>query len=166
MNWPAKIKKAGLFKGLSSSLDIYATCLDAAGKADHAGKALDGTSLIRYLTGAKNGSPHDLLFWRKDQDAAVRFGDYKMIRVDELGYRLYDLGTDLGETKNLTEKQPKKFTTIKKAMADWESQLISPLWTESEEWKNVSWMIHEDLYHNRPVRVKNPNQLRRYKAAR
>lgn len=107
--WGNKIKGAREFNGLVSSLDIFATSLDAAGIKQSPGKALDGISLLPYLKGKKEGPPHTELYWRKDQDGAARDGNYKLIHVNKLGYRLYDLKNDLGETHDLQRTDTVQF---------------------------------------------------------
>lgn len=162
IHWPAKFKGGTTFNGLTSSLDIFATSIDATGEQITLKEPLDGISLIPYLTSEKEGDPHDKLFWRKDQAAAARVGDYKLIRVEELGNRLYNLEVNLGETNDLSNKEPEVFEELNSELQNWESVIIPPQFIESEEWNKVTWMIHEDLFLNRKVRVKNPGQLVRY----
>lgn len=162
VSWPARIHGDRHFDGLLSSLDIFPSCLEAAGKVAHAGKPLDGVSLIPYLTGASKGSPHEQLYWRKDQDASARLGDYKLIRVNKLGFRMYNLNDNLQETEDLSVKQPEKFEEMKRNMQKWESHLMKPLWTEGAVWDTITLMIHDDLFHNRDVRVKEPQQLKKF----
>jgi len=160
MHWPAQLEGGKTYDGLSSSLDIFATSVDVAGEEFSSDKPLDGVSLLPYLTGEKDGNPHDQLFWRKDQMAATRKGDYKMIRVEKLGYRLYNLDKNLGETDDLRSVEPKQLDAMKKSMAQWERGLMKPLWTEGQAWDEVTWWIHEDLFNNRVVRAKNPEALK------
>lgn len=161
MHWPSKIKGGTHFDGLSSSLDIFATAIDASGKPIKTNYPLDGRTLIPYLTGEKLGNPHKKLFWRKDKMAAARLGSNKLIRVEELGYRLYNLENDLSETENLTDISPSEFEEAKTALTNWENNTMPPLWTEDEKWNAVTRMIHEDLFFNQPLRVKNPDELKK-----
>ncbi|MCG8580234.1 MAG: sulfatase-like hydrolase/transferase [Bacteroidales bacterium] len=163
VHWPAGLKGGQVYDGLSSSLDIFASCMDVAGLP--VDDSLDGVSLISYLKGIKEGEPHEQLFWRKDKMAAAREGDYKMIRVDELGYRLYNLKDDLQETTDLAEAENETFTQLNNKLKAWEAGTIEPLWTEGETWDEITRLIHEDLYNNRKVRVKNPEQLAKFKKA-
>jgi arylsulfatase A-like enzyme len=163
VHWPSKIEGGKVFDGLTSALDIFPTSLDAAGASQSAFDNLDGVSLLPFLTGEKQGGPHEKLFWRKDQAAAARVGNYKLIRVERLGYRLYNLEENRDETDNLTDNKNEQFELLKEQMRQWEDQLMEPLWTEGHEWDTITWMIHEDLFHNRKVRVKNPGQLNQYK---
>ena len=95
--------------------------------------------------------------------AASRNGDYKMIRVEDLGYRLYDLKGDLGEARDLSKSHPALLSKMILEMEDWEDELMVPLWIESSEWNEVTWWVHRDLYNNVEVQATNPQQLRRIK---
>lgn len=161
--WGAKIEGGRTFDGLTSSLDIYATAIDAAG-AERSGKqSLDGVSLIPYLKDEKQESPHGELFWRKDEMAAVRLDSMKLIRVERLPSVMYNLSENLSETDDLTSSLPEIAAQMENALENWEKELMDPLWTEGTTWDTITWMIHQDLMLNRAVRVKEPAQLKRFK---
>jgi len=42
-------------------------------------KPLDGVNLLPYLTGTKQGRPHETLFWKSGSRWAVRHGDLKLV---------------------------------------------------------------------------------------
>lgn len=167
VSWPREIEGGREFGGLSSTLDIFPTCLEAAGSEGISGnptstgesKWLDGVSLIPYLSGKKAGDPHSSLFWRKEVMAAARRGPYKLIRVDSLGYRLYNLDEDLGEKDDLSRSDSALFKEMVTALEEWEKEMKPPLWSE-DIWNEVTWLIHEDLYLNRPVRVTTPAEMK------
>jgi len=159
INWPKEIKAGQSYDGLTSSLDIFATSIAAAGQEKSPGKALDGTNLLPYTTHNIEGEPHKQLFWRKEGMAAVREGDWKLIRVDDYGYRLYNLGEDLGETKDLQEKESDQLKKMKLALEDWEKVLMRPLWTEDKAWNQVTSEIHKALMENRESTINSPADL-------
>jgi arylsulfatase A-like enzyme len=101
VSWVSGIKGGKKFHGLTSSLDIYATVLDAANFTAAKEKNLDGVSLLPYLTGKKQGDPHSELFWRKDKIASARVGNFKLIQGEKLPSVMYNLSEDLGETTDL-----------------------------------------------------------------
>ena len=160
---PSKVKGGTKFNGLTSSLDIYATVLDIAGVQPSAEKPLDGVSLIPFLTGLNKGNPHEKLFWRKENMAAARIGDYKLIRVKGVPSVMYQMDENPGETDNLVESQPAKMKMLNKELEKWEKGLVHPFWSEGEEWDAITRMIHEDLMKNKAVRVTNPAQLKKYR---
>lgn len=163
VTWGAEIEGGRTYHGLTSSLDIYATAVDVAGGKSAEELSLDGVSLIPYLNGEKQGSPHTQLFWRKDEMAAVRLDSMKLIRVERLPSVVYNLSTDLGETTDLASDSPEQKARLELALKQWEDGLMEPLWTEGATWDTITWMIHQDLMLNRPVRVKEPRQLSRFK---
>lgn len=172
VSWPKHIAAASRFDGLVSSLDIFSTSLAAAiaplAKEDVAPEInaisshLDGVDLMPYLTQGKVGNPHHALFWRKGEAAAARIGDLKLIRVQRLGERLYDVRKDLSESSDLSASDTTDLRQLNLALDEWESHMIAPLWTEGHTWDTITWMIHQDLFLNRPVRVKSPGQLKRF----
>lgn len=166
VHWPAQIEGGSTFDGLSSSLDIFATSIDATDAGEESLNKLDGVSLLPYLVKNKEGEPHEELYWRKHESTALRQGDYKLIKVNKLGYRMYNLEKDLSETKDLQKEDVKKFEDLKLKMSDYDKQMLEPIWTEGHTWDTIVWMIHEDLFLNREIRVKDPWQLMDYKENR
>ena len=159
-HWPKIIPEGQTFTGLTSALDIFATALDVSG-AQLEDDSIDGVSLLPFFKGEKTGNPHGKLFWRKEGMAASRHGSKKLIRVDSLGYRLYDLTTDLGESQDLSLSDTIQLEEMVDDLRSWEGQLMDPLWVESFEWNEVTWWVHHDLFNNQKVRATNPAQLKR-----
>ena len=160
VSWTAGIKGGRTFNGLSSSLDIFASVVDVAKSNLNRDIILDGVSLLPYLKGEKQGNPHQKLFWRKDKMAALRAGKFKLIKVDKLPSVLYNLAEDLGETDNLSARNPKKLQALTKELEKWEKGTVAPLWTEGPYWDHITWMIHQDLMLNRTVRVIDSLELK------
>jgi len=162
VSWPGQIKENALFDGLSSSLDIFATSIAAAGIENYEGKALDGVDLLPYLRGEKDGDPHQSLYWRKDEAAAVRKNDFKIIRLKDYGYTMYNLASDPFEATDLSAKNTGVFEELKTDLEGWEENLISPLWVEEEEWTAITHEIHEALMENRTPLYSTPSQYFKY----
>ena len=100
-------------------------------------KNIDGVNLLPYLTGENRGTPHDTLYWRFGDQMAIRFGDYKLVRYDEnadtlvgkqlpaIGPFLYNLATDIGETKDLSRQMPDKLRELQTKWDAWNKTLES-----------------------------------------
>ncbi len=172
VSWPNHIAPGSFFHGLVSSLDIFSTSLATATSPlpdekitpaiKHITAQLDGVDLMPYMMNEKSGNPHQSLFWRKGEAAAARIGDMKLIRVARLGERMYNLQDDLSETTDLSTTDSTDLRQLNDALDRWESHMRAPLWTEGHTWDTITWMIHEDLFLNRKVRVKSPGQLHRF----
>lgn len=152
--WGDRLKTTSKsFDGLTSSLDIMATSVAAAGisKASLL-KPIDGVDLMPYLTHAKKGHPHDILFWRKMRASAVRTPLYKRIEVDGLMKVLYDMHKDPYEKSNIIYKKNKIDRILVKKYKDWEKQMIPRKWDDGDKWPQVTDTIHLDLMNNRVPR--------------
>lgn len=144
-HWPGRIKAGTVIDTPVHGIDILPTCFSlglASAPADH---PLDGRSLVRLLTTGRDASlegrplyqyyPFYDLNWGLTPSASVRMGDYKLIeffgdRVNaerryESGYRmeLYNLKSDLGETRDLAKAQPDRAQKLKQRLRRWMSQL-------------------------------------------
>ena len=158
VSWPGTIPENKSFDGLTSSLDIFATSISVAGVEHYEGKPLDGVNLLPYLAGEITGDPHDRLFWRKDQAAAARIDDFKLIRLRDYGFRLYNLAKDSVESTDLSAMDTASYHLLKSSLESWEEELIPPLWTEEAEWDAVTREIHIALMENREPKYVNPAQ--------
>ena len=86
-----------------------------------------------------------------------------MVRVQGLGYRVYNLKNDLGEISNIKDTDTTIFNSMKKELDNWELDKMKPIWTEGKTWDTITLMIHDDLMNNRPVRVKDPADLEKFR---
>ncbi|MBK1875866.1 sulfatase-like hydrolase/transferase [Pelagicoccus mobilis] len=162
MSWPAEIEGGQHYDGLTSALDIFSTSIAAAGLKETTGKPLDGVDLVPFLKGEEAGEPHETLFWRKDQMAAVRKGAHKLVRLEGYGYRLYDLENDLGESVDLSDSKPDLLKEMAQDLTNWERALVVPYWWEEERWTSVTYEIHRALMDNEEPRFRSPDEKEAY----
>ena len=160
VSWPNQIKGGQTFDGLTSAFDIFQTSINAA-QAEEVPQS-DGVNLLPFLNGEKIGNPHDILFWRKDQMAGVRYNEFKLIRLDDYGYRMYNLDNNLEETVDLISANPEKFNLLKEKLEQWEEEISKPLWLESQDWSQVTYEIHKALMENREPYYTNPGEMKDY----
>ncbi len=137
VSWPGQVKP-GVYAQPAIQLDLTYTALVAAGAAPKPEWKLDGVDLLPFLRGAKSGAPHDTLYWRFGDQMAIRVGDYKLVRYDlnvetrtggkqpASDVKLYHLGNDLGEKKNLFAAQPAKAKELQAKWDTWNATLMKP----------------------------------------
>ena len=135
MQWPSMLAKHKAIDFPVSTLDILPTILAAVGVSLPADRQYDGVDLMPYLTGSVEGNPHSTLFWRVNWAAAVRRGDWKLIRTPSQEYRLFNLNTDLNETTDVSVKNPEVVKFLKEQLVKWERALPEPLWQPNIMWK-------------------------------
>lgn len=126
--WPAKLKP-GVYEQPVIALDFLPTAVTLAGGEVPKDRPIDGVDLLPYLSGEKSGAPHERLFWRTGGfkgTHAVRQGKWKFVQKTGAEPELYDLSTDMGESKNLASEKPETVTQITAAIAEWEKGTIAP----------------------------------------
>lgn len=163
MVWKNRIPAGKSFDGLSSSLDIYPTCLAAAGVDVKESMNLDGVDLVPYLENKKQGNPHDWLFWRIGDWHAARFNDYKLVWIDGIGDRLYNVKNNIAETDDLRESQPEIYQHMMQEIKSWETKTVKPLKGGVSSWKQVKDYMYRELLNNREPKYTNPGSYKRAK---
>ncbi|MEX1025882.1 MAG: sulfatase-like hydrolase/transferase [Planctomycetota bacterium] len=129
MQWPAVLPAGRDFDAPVSLLDLHATAWSAAKLEPSAERPLDGVDLVPYLTGEREGRPHETLFWRRGEMWAIRHGDWKL-----LGYpgiptpELFDLARDPGESTNRFVDEPELVDELRKRFLLWHRSLSEPAW--------------------------------------
>ena len=84
--------------------------------------------LLPFLTGEAEGRPHEILFWRRGKNRAVRDGDWKLVLHKDKAPMLFDLATDLSESRDFAADQPERVAALLAKLAAWESELVEPRW--------------------------------------
>lgn len=109
--------------GMAMVSDIAPTLLDLAGGSAKPGE-FDGGSLLPVLAGERDAvrMPEVPVGFEVSGNAALFKGSYKLVRnlkpYGDGQWRLFDIATDPGETRNLRTAQPQKFNEL---MADYRS---------------------------------------------
>lgn len=123
IRWPGLSKAGSVVETPVSSVDFFPTFLEGIGAS--AGR-VDGVSIRPLLEGKKVAERP--LFWHyphySDQGGrpagAVRLGDWKLIEFYEDRRReLFNLRTDVGERKNLVNREAGRAKKLHELLADW-----------------------------------------------
>ncbi|ANQ52373.1 sulfatase-like hydrolase/transferase [Flammeovirga sp. MY04] len=128
MTWKSKIKKKTTFDFPVSTFDLLPTFYAAGGGDVKDLKDVDGVNLLPYINGENKERPHEVLYWKINTRAAVRSGDYKLLRFSDRPAELYNLKEDISEQNNLAYQEPEKLRELFKVLYNWELTLERPLW--------------------------------------
>jgi len=129
MRWTGKLPAGVTYDSPVVSMDVFST-VAALAKADlPKDRPMDGVNLIPYLTGEKEGIPHEYLFWRKDtyNEAwwkVARKGKWKLANW---GGRiaLHDLDQDIGEKRNVASQYPEIVKEMSAQLARWDAEVTA-----------------------------------------
>ena len=102
------------------AIDLLPTFLAAAGAKPSAWSDSDGVNLLPFLTGQNKERPHQTMFWRMGVAAAVRDGDWKLIRIRDHAPLLFNLADDLAEAHDLAATEPARVKDLLKKIEAWE----------------------------------------------
>jgi arylsulfatase A-like enzyme len=126
--WKAKLPAGKVYDFPVMNLDVMPTAVTAAGGKVDPSWQLDGVDLVPFVTGANKSRPHETMYWRYGPQWAVRHGDFKLVvsRGGSGQPELYNLATDLAESKDLASAQPDKVKQLLAVYAAWNVQQAEP----------------------------------------
>ena len=120
IRYPNKLEANSTFDFPISTLDLLPTFFVAGGGEVDSLKDIDGVNIIPHLQGQIADRPHQTLFWKKEIRAAVRDGDWKLLRYSDRPAELYDISMDVAEQNNLAAEYPEKVKELYKKIYHWE----------------------------------------------
>jgi arylsulfatase A len=131
--WPTKINPAECAIPMIT-MDLYPTILDLTGQPLRPQQHADGRSLASAISGKPSEELRTrFLAWtyphhhgsRHTPSNAIRAGDWKLIQLTddktqpENQFELYDLSSDVGETRNLADKRPEITNRLAAQLKQW-----------------------------------------------
>ncbi|QBG45928.1 sulfatase [Verrucomicrobia bacterium S94] len=133
--WPSKLPRGRTYDYPMITLDLIPTFVKAGG--GEPAENLDGVDMMPYLLGEKTGRPHQTLHWKMETRAAIRDGDWKLLRFPDRPPQLYNLAEDPGEQHDLAAEHPDLVKQLFKKQFEWEMELQRPLFMlrrQEEAW--------------------------------
>ncbi len=156
-HWPARLEPAVYTKPVSA-LDVAATFVAAAGgtfpepgvRQERKGRGAknrpiyDSVDLLPFFRGEEGGEPHPVLYWRMAlRGAAMRSGNWKLVRPNSQSIQLYDLAADVGETTDLSAEHPDVLADLLLRFNRWEANLErSPLFMSDPKWLDYGRQLY------------------------
>ncbi|MGY8768018.1 MAG: sulfatase family protein [Pirellulales bacterium] len=148
VSWPGKLPKQQTRSSLASAMDLFPTLIELIG--GEVPSDLDGKSLVTNIRKDNPPEVHDYLCFADGRGTwSVRQGDWKLINskgwvhsnyqlndkniasladdvVYPTGLLLYNLKTDIKETKDLASSQPERVAKMKALYEAWQKQMGKP----------------------------------------
>lgn len=107
-------------------VDVVPTILDAVGIGEDPG--LQGRTLMPALRGER--LPDEPLYWEHVGNAAVREGDWKLVRAYPADWELYNLRSDRAEQHNQREGHPEVARSLQDKWRSWANNVGVIPWSE------------------------------------
>ncbi len=117
--WPGKIRPGMKNSETTMTMDLYQTFAELAGAQLSNHQILDGMDISSLLFDNEK-LPDRTLYWKMDDEIAVRQGPWKLVKIGDQPNELYNLDQDLGESKGLAKEQV---------------EITKDLWNEYLKWK-------------------------------
>jgi arylsulfatase A-like enzyme len=141
IRWKGRVPEGKIDPRPIIQLDVLPTALAAASIPLGNESKIDGVNLLPFITGRNQGMPHEALYWRLGGMMAIRKGDWKLVKTQEgplppdpstlsdlSAAELYNLATDIRETRNLAHIDPLKARELADQWHRWNRELARPLW--------------------------------------
>jgi len=153
MWWPGRLESGRVSSSIVSSVDFLPTLAQLAGTELPPDQVQDGISLVPVMEGDELDSDR-AIFWHypvyhHDTPAsAVRTGRWKLIHhlVDNR-LELYDLETDIGEQKDLSQSEPDKTEALYRVLEHWRKSCGAEYPVPNPDFdpdRRQIWGIHPD----------------------
>lgn len=151
LKWPATVSGGKKFIAPVSALDICPTFIKAAGGLVSEKDHYTGVDILPYLTDQEKKIPHQTMEWRYTASAAIRDGDWKLIRLPDRLPMLYHLSEDIAEQHDVSLLYPDKTKSMLKKIGTWEMRLPHSVFLEPVEWR-----IRHVGFYNAPYQLVQP----------
>lgn len=121
--WPGRIKAGSVIDEPFWSPDLLVACAELAGVTLPGDLLLDGKNPLPLLT-AQAASPHESFFFVYRTHAALRKGDWKIVREHpSQPWQLFNLQDDLREWKDLAVAEKERLAELTAEFAAWERSI-------------------------------------------
>lgn len=123
VRWPGgKVPAGSITDAFLSSLELVPSFAAATDHALPEDIVFDGYDWWPTLRGEAK-SPRTEMFWKRRNQLGARIGDWKwtFMGIEQNG--LFNLAEDIGETNDLSEKNPEKLAELKAAFDSWLEQM-------------------------------------------
>ncbi len=146
MNWEGKLPPGKTYNNPVISLDFAATFFELAGGEITDEIQFDGVNLISFITDKTDAKPHESMNWRFTISAAIRDGDWKLIRLPDRLPMLYDLSKDISEQNNVAMQNLDRTKLMLKTLGDWDVSMPHPVFLEGAVWKVRQLNLYDKEY--------------------
>lgn len=142
VRWPGVTKPGQVCDEPIMTIDYFPTFLEIAGVKQQRDATVDGRSIVPLLTDVNTNLGRNLYWHYPHYHAggdgpysAIRSGNYRLIEFHEDdSIRLFDLGKDVGEKKDLSLEMPEKSAELRADLHRWRKSVDAQMPTENPDY--------------------------------
>jgi len=146
MRWKGELPAGKTYSNPVISLDFAPTFFELARGTISDEVKFDGVNLLPYLTENIETKPHESINWRFTISAAIRDGNWKLIRLPDRLPMLYDLSNDISEQNDVSLQNLDRTKTMLKKLGDWDVAQPHPVFLEGAVWKVRQLELYDVKY--------------------
>lgn len=146
LSWPGRLPAGLVYDQPVSSLDLAPTFLALAGAAPTELRGLSGVNLWPRLTGAESLAAPRTLHWRFTISAAIRDGDWKLVRLPDRLPMLFNVREDAAEQRDVALQELDRTRALLGKLGEWDLRLAHPVFLEGAEWKRRQRNLYDAKY--------------------
>jgi len=153
-HWPGHVPAGRRFDHPVSSLDFYPTFANLADAAIPVGKRLDGKDIWSDFLGGRNPHPGQMIFAVRHRqgysDVGARRDGWKVCRVGNGPWQLFDLTSDPGERHSVSSQHPELVQALVGEAERWSRTHTQPRWFDDREaeaaWKEAEMPRYDETF--------------------
>jgi arylsulfatase A-like enzyme len=146
VSWPGRLPAGRRYTQPVTSLDLTPTLLHLAGVSEEHSAGLSGVDIWPGLSGESEAPLHRELVWRFTISAALRDGDWKIVRLPDRLPMLFNLREDQSEQNNIALEHLDRTRTMLARLGDWDVRLPHPVFLEGAVWKRRQLNLYDASY--------------------
>lgn len=120
-----------------SSLDLYPTFASLAQIKICDDKKLDGKNVLADVISGMDPHKDEMIYALRHRltynDVGARKGKWKITKMNNKPWQLFNISKDIGETHDLSYKFPKRLKQMVSETEEWSKSHVAPLWFYSEK---------------------------------
>ena len=135
IKYPPMTQPGSTSKEPTISYDFYPTFLQLAGGKMPANQTIDGHDLSPLFKAPSSRLEREAIHWHYPHyhhgrpASSIRARDWKLIEYHDLSgeIELYNIASDISESKNLAARKPSKASQLKQQLASWRHEVIAAM---------------------------------------
>jgi arylsulfatase A-like enzyme len=134
VSWKGKVEGGKVCDELLTTMDLLPTFAFLAKAEVPDDRCIDGMNIWPIISGVEGAkSPHETFFFHRGNDLiAVRCGQWKLHRLGENEFELYNLEEDIAETIDMAEKHPDLVMKLNTIMDEFNREMGDSLKTRPQ----------------------------------